>query len=78
MAAQRSLEPLILVRIRAPLPFTVMNSALDEDPHLGKTLNPALNNKHRAPLVVARCLLFTDYLRAHAGGLRIYWSMVCA
>ena len=36
MAAQRSLEPLILVRIRAPLPLIFeMISVPDEDPHLG-------------------------------------------
>jgi hypothetical protein len=35
MAAQRSLEPLILVRIRAPLSHFVMISVLEEDPDLG-------------------------------------------
>jgi hypothetical protein len=34
MAAQRSLEPLILVRIQAPLPtYPEMIVLLDEDPH---------------------------------------------
>ncbi len=34
MAAQRSLEPLILVRIRAPLPVFMMKSYPEDDPPL--------------------------------------------
>jgi hypothetical protein len=59
MAAQQSLELLILVRIRAPLPVLfVMKSVVDEDPHLDCKTNTYTRNKPRVFYSFARCLLF--------------------